>query len=475
VSHPRILLLAGNLVRDLAGIVLTALELTRRGATCYVAPYRGSRAEAWALAPDFVLLPVFRPYQAEQCREFTGAGVQFGLLDSEGAVWSSMEEYRSTVWSDAGLRSATRCVCAWGDAMAEYLVREGLFARSQVWTTGCPRFDYYSRALAPALAGPSGIRGLAGRRLVLINTNFTISNQEGVDARIEMEKLIQNYGYRRSDVESWFQSEQRAIVEIVSMANRLAADCPSAEIVIRPHPEENPDSYRQGLGTLPNLRVSKEGTVMPWILRSAAVIQRGCTTAIEACLAGSLAISPKWITLTKEYPLPEFVSVPCEEYGELLDTVRQAINGAPAIDARLRDNIESTIRQWFCAADGRAHQRVASVVLETMDSRVGPNPRRCRERLYGIGKRGVPLPTRAGNQLRYRLGLSPHHSFRPQARGRAAVESGWSRELVEGQVRALEAVMPSTGRPPVVVHEARECGAYLVRRFEGRTVVLEAR
>src|SRR5690606_28368503 len=185
---------------------------------------------------DFVGLPVFRPYQAEQARQFIEAGVQYGLLDTEGAVWSSMDEYRQTFWRDSRLCEAANCVCAWGRLTGHFIVSEGLFQKGQLRITGCPRFDFYNPALAPVFGEelrPASRR--EGRRHVLINTNFTMSNAErGFNAA----RLVETYGYDAAEVEGWIRTERKALDEIVDMAARLATDLPDIDVVVRPHPEE---------------------------------------------------------------------------------------------------------------------------------------------------------------------------------------------------------------------------------------------
>ena len=57
---PRIAIVVDHPERDLAGLVLTALDLTQRGIVCHLVPLNLQEREIWALAPDFVLFNYLR-------------------------------------------------------------------------------------------------------------------------------------------------------------------------------------------------------------------------------------------------------------------------------------------------------------------------------------------------------------------------------------------------------------------------------
>ncbi len=57
-------------------------------------------------------------------------------------------------------------------------------------------------------------------------------------------------------------------------------------IVVRPHPSEDPSAWQDAVRGVPGLSVHAGGVVAPWLIASHAVIHAGCTTAVEAGLAG---------------------------------------------------------------------------------------------------------------------------------------------------------------------------------------------
>ena len=58
------------------------------------------------------------------------------------------------------------------------------------------------------------------------------------------------------------------------------------QIIIRPHPSESHDPWRQLAAELPNVSVVYEGNVAEWLLAAELLIHNNCTTGVEAYLLG---------------------------------------------------------------------------------------------------------------------------------------------------------------------------------------------
>ena len=75
------------------------------------------------------------------------------------------------------------------------------------------------------------------------------------------------------------------------------------------------------------MKFSLSGSVQPEIFRAAIVIQRNCTTAVEAGLAGVPALSPEWIPSWFRMELADRVSIPAQSYAEMHSYVSGALAG----------------------------------------------------------------------------------------------------------------------------------------------------
>lgn len=408
---PRIAIVVDHPERDLAGLVLTALDLTQRGIVCHLVPLNLQEREIWALAPDFVLFNYLRRSNEQFARELLDAGIAFGVLDTEGAIWPNPEEYASLLWPDTSLLQQARCVCLWGGRLAEFLVGRGYFTREQIVVTGCPRFDLYSspwRGLQEDVPEPGAP---PPRRQILINTNFSVSNPifTSADQCVAMHRSV--LGYSETALRRIVHAETVAIREIVRIAELLADTFTAVDIVIRPHPFESARPYEAAAAGRENLLVRQSGSIQKAIFSASAVIQRSCTTAIEAGIAGVPAFSPQWVPAPFLMPDAEAVSVPCRSLSELTEFLLDVLDGSYEPSEAMRQTQAAVVRDCCFAADGLSHWRVGEAVSRVIEPRQQVDHARCRQHLYGLKDARDRRLTRAARHARHALRLSPDWSF----------------------------------------------------------------
>jgi surface carbohydrate biosynthesis protein len=473
-SSRRIALIVDHPLRDLAGLVLVAQELCQRGVVCHLVPLNRQDAEIWALRPDFVLLNFLRRGANEDfARRLVRAGIHFGLLDTEGGVWPSEADYAEVLWEDRQLLRAARCACMWGPRLAGYLVATGLLDARQVRVTGCARFDlYHSRWRG--IFGAEGRKN--GRPRILINTNYYTVNGRFVTADGNRAQLEQQ-GWTAEHAREAVESEARALEAMIDLAGALSRRFPEATVVVRPHPFENPKPYRHRLRRFANVEINETGPVQSQIYRASVVVQRSCTTAIEATLASVPAISPRWIPTASENPMAEDVSIPCGSPEALFGTVRQILEERHAVPPDLAERRRKVIHDWFFETDGRAHRRVTDAIGEYLVEAADVDAALCRRLLYGVEKDSSQSGQPIGSRLRHALRLSPHWSFRkmrlvvPSPRP----EKTFAAAEVEALVRIVADLRARAGERtrPLSVSLARENGDYS-DGFRGHAVTLRA-
>jgi len=327
MTAPRVALVLDHPQRDLAGLVLTAFELCQRGVTCHLVPLNLVEREVLALAPDLVLLNFVRPGVDRLARTMKDVGIRFGFLDTEGAVWERLESYTELLWSDPALLQATHPACLWGTRMAEHLIQRGTFSDDQVRVTGCPRFDFYHPSLRSVLVREEDGSGAKRGGRILINTNFSITNPRFSTVEGNVRQFKVDFGWSDERVAEYLELERCAIDGMIALAANLARDYPGAEIVLRPHPFENAARYESALDGLANVRINASGPVQPQIAMADVVIQRSCSTAVEAGLASTPALSPRWVPSPVDIPMSESVSVPCASYAAMRECMDAILAG----------------------------------------------------------------------------------------------------------------------------------------------------
>lgn len=218
---PSVALVVDHPERDLAGLVLTALELADAGAICHLVPLEQQHRALWATAPDLAVLNYFRPGNAGLAAGLVEARIGLGVLDTEGGVWPSPDAYTELLWRDPDLRREIRVACIWGPRLASALVEGNWLAPEQVAVTGCPRFDFYHpdwRAVLAAEPEP--------RPRVLINTNFPVANARFSSEAANAAQLCRTYGWSPDRVERYLAAERAALAGLVEIATRLPMDFP---------------------------------------------------------------------------------------------------------------------------------------------------------------------------------------------------------------------------------------------------------
>lgn len=424
-TAPRVALLVDHPERDLPGLVLTAVELCRRGAVCHLVPANLGWKEVWSLAPDFTLFNYFRRSNEPLGRSLAEAGLAFGALDTEGGVWPDFQGYTELLWPNRELRQAAACLCIWGRRMADHLVGEGLFQARQVSVTGCPRFDFYHPAWQGVIDDPLASSGGAPPQ-ILINTNFSTRNPRFATVEQKIETSVKNFGWSMERIRTLLDTEEQAIGDFIRLAGDLARAHPSCRILVRPHPFEDPAWYRRALGGIANVVVDNDGPVQPALFGSVAVVQRSCTTGIEAGLARRPTFSPQWVPAPWLMPAAEAVSVPCDDIEQLTSHLSAVLAGEYLQEPRVAAAIEAVIGDWFCAADGRAYRRVADAILAALPDRRPAIARLQAKHLFLADGAGAPLggASALGGRVRLAAGLSPDFSFR-SLRNRPALS--WTR------------------------------------------------
>jgi surface carbohydrate biosynthesis protein len=476
----RVALIVDNPYRDLPGLVLVATRLCQQGVTCYLVPFNLQNHEISFLTPDFVLLNYLRKTNESFAWYLTKLGIGFGILDTEGAVYQSLDAFAWTMATNPYVRKQASVFCSWGPRFAEHASSAGWYGADQMIVTGSPRFDYYAAPWRQAALRVTADTGRYGSGLVLVNGSFPIANPQFQSPEAEVEMYVKHFGMDRRDVLASQRSQRGAMLELVALVNRLAERFSRVAFVYRPHPFENLSTYKRLLKRRDNLRLIKSGTVDGWILRSRAVIQWSCSTAIEAAIAGVPALSPAWIP-ARAQPLAESVSVLCVSEDELTQTLESILEHRFQPSEAIGKRLVRLIKEWFFQIDGRAHERVADGILRSLETGAKRRPRfSWRDSYYGWRLRGESLRSVAGAFLRKVLGLPHNWSFRQFA----VIPSSYPWEQSEkffnaDQVRLLVDAIQLCARNgtretlrKIGVQQAQERGDYRSRYHEGRSVTL---
>lgn len=323
-------------------------------------------------------------------------------LDEEGAVhYGDSEAWKAELSRrfDPVQMQADDYVCTWGDFQRDYYLSLNPACAANIHTTGHPRFDLYKSAFRDFYATEA--RELRERYgdFVLINTNFSQVNHHSGPPRI----FSPRWGYyaedpqKRSEFFDRWRHLSFTLTNFMRLTNRLSVEFPDLNIVLRPHPSENRNFYRAAFDGVPNVHVTREGSVGPWLFACRAMIHDGCTTGLEAHFGGVHIISYKSVEDTAhDLYLPNVFGARCTTDEAVLEEVQAALQNKRAVNSSEDAALSSAIPNLACALlenlRSDAFERLSHVldeVVGSMDpaqSRYAPGKFAVRERLRGLGR-----------------------------------------------------------------------------------------
>ncbi len=201
--------------------------------------------------------------------------------------------------------------------------------------------------------------------------------------------------------------------------------------------------------------VTRAGGVQAWLLACEAMIHDGCTTAVEAYLAGSRVVNFRPVADERfEITLPNLIGVNCVNESEVEQTLRRWFGGDDSVTSVTPENVHR-IREVLdnFGAQEDAFAKLARIVHQILDE-IGPTrvtgllPVLGRQRLKDALLRWLRPLNPPGWQRRLGKRDRGYEKFPPQKR----------RDL-EDKMRRIREI---TGRPVVVrFHSSRLFSVFL--------------
>jgi surface carbohydrate biosynthesis protein len=214
---------------------------------------------------------------------------------------------------------------------------------------------------------------------ILINTNFNHVNAfyPGLNLFVPPDKPGEKprygraaKGMSRAYAEGLRDHKQAIFEQFQQLIPALEQTFPGYNIVVRPHPTENQEIYRQIAAGCERVEVTNEGNVVPWLMAAKALIHNGCTTGVEAYVMGIPAISYRAAVNDYYdygfYRLPNLLSYQCFDFEELRLTLEKILAGE--LGAAGGDERQTLVDQYLAALDGPlACERIVDVCEKIRD------------------------------------------------------------------------------------------------------------
>lgn len=193
-------------------------------------------------------------------------------LDEEGLIINDEKYLRDRMRREM-LQLVTQEYC-WGQFQKEVITGAYPDLKDRCHVIGNPRLDLLKPKYRSIYKEDTEQLISKYGEFILINTRFSRYNTAKGKKDNPHFKHIRNLYYL-----------------FMKMIKETCECFPDTNFVIRPHPGENFESYRQALSGYKNVHVIHEGNIIKWLMAAKAIIHNGCTSGIETFLLEKPLIS----------------------------------------------------------------------------------------------------------------------------------------------------------------------------------------
>lgn len=304
-----------NQVRELDAKLLLACVAAERGFPVIF----GSRTYINFAMPflprGLFLAKSMRSLSALMLNIIRGLGHDIVAWDEESLVRYRSPEYYAWRYSEDTFKVIDQ-LFAWGQDDAEFFASYPGYQGAPVHVTGNPRIDQLRAEVRGYFAAEVAALKARYGDFILVNTNFSFVNnfvpalnliEQGAHGQPQVSRTGRGMS---TAFASGMAAHQQAIYEhFRALLPQLAGWFPQQRIVLRPHPSENHDVWRQILADCPQVEVAHQGNVVPWLMAAKVLLHNGCTTAVEASVLDTPVVSYMPVTSeTFDYHLPNGLS-----------------------------------------------------------------------------------------------------------------------------------------------------------------------
>ncbi len=254
------------------------------------------------LAPGIFHTKSLTPTDAKIARHQTiiDNGSIVSSIDEEGGlVEKGYDREAKFRFSDQTVEQAST-IFGWGPEDVETLKKIYPKHSSKIYKTGSPRADLWKSRFSDYWGVPKGapakpfllvVSHMSHANYALPFHSIIASSRKGGQFKRDPKWFAKKFGMA---VEHY-----RATAAFIEAIQHLSKLDTGYDIVLRPHPTENIESWKIYLEGIPNVHVIRQGSITGWVNKAFAVMHNGCTTGLEATVSGKPLVT--YMPFKQEY------------------------------------------------------------------------------------------------------------------------------------------------------------------------------
>jgi surface carbohydrate biosynthesis protein len=266
---------------------------------------------------------------------------------------------------------------AWGNSQSRDVLEVTPEAADKIHVHGNPRFDFLRSSMRTVFEDDAREIVSAHGPYLLVNTNFSRYNRfQGRDDVVDV--LRKRNILTSSEREDHYRNSVEHLGQVFKAFSaaiaQLAHAFPDIKIVVRPHPSENHDRWRQEVAGLPNVEVHPEGNAIPWMMGAQAVVHNACTTGVEAFMLErpTIAYVPVQHAIFNRLTyFPNAISTIATDMATLIALVRRALSQQGAFDPNIAPKRDEVANHVANASGELAAERIVRTIAELQRNRTG--------------------------------------------------------------------------------------------------------
>lgn len=266
---------------------------------------------------------------AEMYRRILESGFDIYCHEQEPAIlWERFDKYLFDYNITREQMLPFKAVFCYGErdtrAYNEFFAERG----EVFFNTGTPRVDIWSSKFRRLHCN---VAQEASKPYILLVSNFGwlmgmrhLSEFMRATQSLELLESFQ----QEENLIRFLEEDYSICLNTILAIKHLAMSKPDLRIVIRPHPVDRVDYWRNIFDKHPNVQViGNTDSITPWIAGATAVIQNGCTSALESVLQGVPVISYGPDRTHSDLGIPNRLGIRVRTLAELDQALQLVLDG----------------------------------------------------------------------------------------------------------------------------------------------------